>query len=35
MLDILVKAGCYIAIILLGMVLRAVGFFKEEDLQAI
>ena len=31
MLDILVKAGCYIAIILLGMVLRAVGFFKEED----
>lgn len=31
MLDILVKAGCYIAIILLGIVLRAVGFFKEED----
>ena len=31
MLDILIKAGCYIAIILLGMVLRAVGFFKEED----
>ena len=31
MLDILMKAGCYIAIILLGMVLRAVGFFKEED----
>ena len=31
MLDILVKAGCYIAIILLGMVLWAVGFFKEED----
>ena len=31
MLDILVKAGCYIAIIVLGMVLRAVGFFKEED----
>jgi predicted permease len=31
MLDILTKAGCYIAIIVLGMVLRAVGFFKEED----
>ena len=31
MLDILLKAGCYIAIIILGMVLRAVGFFKEED----
>ena len=31
MLDILIKAGCYIAIILLGIVLRAVGFFKEED----
>ena len=28
---ILVKAGCYIAIIILGMVLRAVGFFKEAD----
>ena len=31
MLDILIKAGSYIAIIVLGMVLRAVGFFKEED----
>ena len=31
MLDILTKAGCYIAIILLGVVLRAIGFFKEED----
>ena len=31
MLDILIKAGCYIAIIILGIVLRAVGFFKEED----
>ncbi len=31
MLDILTKAGCYIAIILLGMVLRRIGFFKEED----
>ena len=31
MFDILIKAGCYIAIILLGMALRAIGFFKEED----
>ena len=31
MQNILVKAGCYIAIIILGIVLRAVGFFKEED----
>ena len=31
MLDILIKAACYIAIILLGILLRAVGFFKEED----
>ena len=31
MFDILTKAGCYIAIILLGMLLRAAGFFKEED----
>ena len=31
MLNILIKAGCYIAIIILGMVLRRVGFFKESD----
>ena len=31
MFDILIKAASYIAIIILGMVLRAVGFFKEED----
>ena len=31
MVDILTKAGCYIAIIILGMVLRRIGFFKEED----
>ena len=31
MLDILMRAGCYIAIIVLGIVLRALGFFKEED----
>ena len=31
MADILTRAGCFIAIILLGMVLRRVGFFKQED----
>ena len=31
MLNILIKAGCYIAIIILGMLLRRVGFFKESD----
>ena len=31
MLNILIKAGCYIAIIILGVVLRRVGFFKESD----
>lgn len=29
MLEILVKAGCYIAIIVLGFVLRRIGFFDE------
>ena len=31
MLNILVKAGCYIAIIILGIFLRRIGFFKESD----
>ena len=31
MLNILIKAGCYIAIILLGISLRRIGFFKESD----
>ena len=31
MLNILIKAGCYIAIIILGIVLRRIGFFKESD----
>lgn len=31
MLDILVNAGCYIAIIILGIALRHLGFFKESD----
>ena len=30
MLDILIKAGCYIAIIILGYVLRRKGFFPQE-----
>lgn len=29
--NILTQAGCFIAIILLGMVLRKIGFFQEED----
>lgn len=29
--NILMKAGCYISIILLGMFLRRIGFFKQED----
>ena len=35
MLDILTRAGCYIAIIVLGIVLRAAGFFKEEDFKVL
>lgn len=31
MVDVLIKAGNYIAIILLGMFLRKIGFFKKED----
>lgn len=31
MLDILTRAGCFVAIIILGFVLRRVGFFKEQD----
>ena len=31
MLQILIKAGCYIAIIILGILLRWIGFFKESD----
>ena len=31
MLNILTKAGCYIAIIILGILLRKIGFFKESD----
>lgn len=31
MLDILTRAGCFVAIIILGYVLRRTGFFKEGD----
>lgn len=31
MLDVLVRAGCFIAIIILGYTLRRINFFKEED----
>ena len=31
MLDILVRAGCFVGIIILGGVLRKIKFFKEED----
>lgn len=31
MLDILTRAGCFVAIIILGYILRRVGFFKESD----
>ena len=31
MLDVLVRAGCFVAIIILGYVLRKINFFKEED----
>ena len=31
MLQILIKAGCYIAIIILGILLRRICFFKESD----
>lgn len=31
MLDVLVRAGCFIAIIILGYVLRKINFFKEQD----
>lgn len=31
MLDIIVRAGCFVAIILLGYGLKRIGFFKQED----
>lgn len=35
MTEILTKAGCFIAIIILGFVLRYVGFFKEGDFRVL
>lgn len=31
MIDVLTRAGCFVAIIALGFFLRRIGFFKEED----
>lgn len=31
MLDVLIRAGCFVAIILLGYFLKRIGFFKDED----
>lgn len=31
MQEILMRAGCFVAIILLGYILKRIGFFKEED----
>lgn len=35
MQEILIRAGCFIAIIILGYVLRKVGFFKEDDFKVL
>ena len=35
MAEILTKAGCFVAIIVLGWVLRRIGFFKEGDFQVL
>ena len=35
MLDLLVRAGCFIAIIILGFVLRRIGFFKENAFEVL
>ena len=35
MLEILTRAGCFIAIIILGYTLRRVGFFKEDDFKVL
>lgn len=31
MISILSRAGCFVAIIFLGMILRKVGYFRRED----
>lgn len=31
MLDVLIRAGCFVAIIVLGYFLKKIGFFREED----
>jgi len=34
-IDVLIKAGCFVAIILIGYTLRKAGFFKEGDFQVL
>lgn len=35
MLDLLIRAGCFVAIIILGFVLRRIGFFKENAFEVL
>ena len=35
MAEILTKAGCFVAVIFMGRLLRRVGFFKKEDFSVI
>ena len=35
MLDLLIRAGCFVAIIILGIVLRQIGFFKENAFEVL
>ena len=35
MQEILTRAGCFVAIIIIGYVLRRIGFFKEEDFKVL
>lgn len=35
MLDLLIRAGCFVAIIILGLVLRQIGFFKENAFEVL
>ena len=35
MLDVLTRAGCFVAIILLGFLLKKVGIFKDSDFSVV
>ena len=35
MQDLLIRAGCFVAIIILGIVLRRIGFFKENAFEVL